>query len=87
MLTLSVLIIPLLGIFTIMTNLFGNSEKTVKSIGLDTGLVVDIGRCSTKVVSVAFGVTLDRTLCESYGLGTETIGINNSQVRLKFHFN
>ena len=39
MLTLLILIVPLLGIFSIMTNLFGNTEKIVKSTGLAVSLI------------------------------------------------
>lgn len=39
MLTLSMLIIPLLGIFTIVTNILGNTKHLVKFIGLSTSLI------------------------------------------------
>ena len=39
MLTLSILILPLLGIFTIMTNIFGSDQRTIKSIGLFVSLI------------------------------------------------
>jgi NADH:ubiquinone oxidoreductase subunit 4 (subunit M) len=39
MLTLSLLITPLLGIFTILTNILGNTKKFVKLIGLYTTIV------------------------------------------------